>query len=109
MGICLVLMPKAPDYRPFVYGSIWVYAEIVFASCFNNVAQIFFTYTNQNASPATVGLIAYSGVMYNFLVDALIFKLQLVPMQILGVLIALTFSVAAAVFKMKTDGKYNKV
>ena len=32
MGVCLILMPKAPGYRPFVYGSIWVYAEIAFAS-----------------------------------------------------------------------------
>lgn len=38
------------------------------------------TYANQMANPATVGLIAYIGVLYNFMVDLYIFDIAFVPM-----------------------------
>ena len=75
MGLCVLCMPKPANHRPFVYDSLLIYLEIGIASVFNNIAQNLFTYTNQNACPATVGLIAYSGVLYNFLVDVAIFNL----------------------------------
>ena len=75
MGLMVYLTPVAPGRTPFVYDSTSTYVEILIASSFNMVAQNLFTFTNQHACPATVGLIAYSGVFYNFIADVLIFNL----------------------------------
>ena len=64
-----------------------------------------FTFTNQHACPATVGLIAYSGVFYNFLADVLIFNLSFTPLQLIGVTIAISFSIAAATYRMRITDK----
>ena len=80
MGLMVWMTPILPGHTPFHYDSNWTYVEILIASSFNMVAQNLFTFTNQHACPATVGLIAYSGVFYNFLADVLIFNLMFTPL-----------------------------
>ena len=80
MGFMVWMTPILPGHTPFSYDSNWTYVEILIASSFNMVAQNLFTFTNQHACPATVGLIAYSGVFYNFLADVLIFNLMFTPL-----------------------------
>ena len=58
------------------------------------------TYSNQFANPATVGLIGYIGVFYNFLVDLKFFGITFTPIQIVGVTICVTFCVLAAILKI---------
>ena len=84
--------------RPFNYASWWIYLEIVIASICNMLAQSMKTISNQNASPATVSLMCYIGVPYNFVIDWLIFKLDLNVMQVTGVIICLTSSIAGAIY-----------
>ena len=76
MGTCLLVTKGQYQSTPFVYASNWTYLQILVASSFNMMAQNLFTETNQRACPATVGLIAYCGVMYNFLADVLLFHLK---------------------------------
>ena len=76
MGTCLLVTKGQYQSTPFVYESNWTYLQILVASSFNMMAQNLFTETNQRACPATVGLIAYCGVMYNFLADVLLFHLK---------------------------------
>lgn len=59
------------------------------------------TYANQMANPATVGLIAYIGVLYNFMVDLYIFDIAFVPMQLIGVAVTILFSLTAAIYKIR--------
>ena len=60
-----------------------------------------------------MGLIAYTGVLYNFLVDLVIFKVQFTKLQVIGVAICIGFSVSAAIYKIrrqsKTDNKSTKI
>ena len=63
------------------------------------------TYSNQYANPATVGLISYMGVLYNFMVDLIAFDVVFGGLQICGICVCMTFSISAAVYKIKTQGK----
>ena len=103
MGLCVFFGPKPLGHSYFVYDSYWTYLEIFIASFFNYVAQVLFTQTNQRGCPAIVGLIAYSGVLYNFLADVLIFGLQFTSLQLFGVMTAITFSFAAGIHKMTSN------
>ena len=100
MGLCLLATKGQHKSTPFVYDSGMAYLQILAASSFNLMAQNLFTATNQRACPATVGLVAYCGVLYNFLADVLLFHLKFNLLQIVGVSIAIFFSVAAAIYRM---------
>ena len=105
MGTCQLVTMRQYQSTPFKYESGWTYLQILVASSFNMMAQNLFTETNQRACPATVGLIAYCGVFYNFLADVLLFHLKFNLLQIVGVSIAIFFSVAAAIYRMQTTPK----
>lgn len=73
MAVFLVTACTVTSHTPYVYSSGWVYLEILVSSFLNMIGQNLMTYSNQRANPATVGLISYMGVMYNFAVDLAIF------------------------------------
>ena len=47
-----------------------------------------------------MGLIAYTGVLYNFIVDLYIFDLVFTQMQMIGVFICISCSFSAAIYKI---------
>ena len=59
------------------------------------------TYSNQYANPSTVGLILYMGLLYNFLVDLIVFHATFTRLQSIGIAVCVTFSVTAAVYKIR--------
>ena len=98
MAIIILVFFLKSGKIPFNYSSWWIYVEILIASICNMLAQSMKTISNQNASPATVSLMCYIGVPYNFVVDWLIFELDLNVMQVTGVIICLTSSIAGAIY-----------
>ena len=101
MAILLTVMCITKKHVPYNYDSVWVYFEILFCAFLNMVGQNLLTYSNQKANPATVGLISYMGVFYNFLVDLFLFDIKFTQMQIIGVAICMTFSITAAIYKIR--------
>ena len=47
----------------------------------------------------------YMGVAYNFAADLLIFNMHFVKLQVIGVVISLTFSITAALYKIHLQKK----
>ena len=92
---------------PYVYDSWWIYLEMLLAAALNTMAQSLTTYSNQYSNPANVALFAYMSVLYSFLVDITIFGETFTPLQLIGVSITLSFSVAAAIYKFKLENKAN--
>ena len=109
MGVFLVVACIAQKHVPYVYSSGWIYLEVFAAAVANMVGQNIMTISNQYANPATVGLITYMGVLYNFLVDLYIFDIAFTELQLLGVGICLSFSVAAAIYKIRIEQEKEKV
>lgn len=58
------------------------------------------TICNQVANPAFIGLLSYCGIVYNFIVDYFVFDTKFTTMQIVGVLIILSFNVLAGALKL---------
>ena len=67
------------------------------------------TYSNQYANPSTVGLILYMGILYNFLVDLFIFNVTFTTLQLVGIAVCISFSVSAAVYKIRIQMRENEV
>ena len=101
MGIALVVICVKNNHVPYSYDSSYIYVELFLAAFLNMSGQNLMTYANQFANPASVGLISYMGVIYNFFVDLLIFGEVFTGLQIIAVGICLSFSVAAAVYKIQ--------
>ena len=91
----------AKNHVPYNYDYYWIYLEVLACAFLNMVGQNLMTYMNQRANPASVGLIGYMGVLYNVIVDLYIFDVIYVPLQIVGAFVALTFSVLAAIYKIR--------
>ena len=100
LGFCI-----AKQEVPFAYETWWIYFEVLSAAALNMMGQSLTTYSNQYANPATVGLISYMGVAYSFIVDLTIFNSTFTYMQLVGVAITLSFTVAAAIYKIKLQNK----
>ena len=100
MAVVVLVVYLNTGRTPFVYDSWLVYLEILVASVVNMLAQNVATISNQNANPGTVALIAYIGVVYNFLCDYFVFELDLSGMQAIGVAICLVCSVGAAIHRI---------
>lgn len=109
MGITLTVICISTGHVPYTFDSWWIYLEVILSSFLNMCGQNLMTYANQYANPATVGLISYMGVLYNFIVDLLIFGVIFTKLQIIGVAICLSFSVAAAVYKIRKEKREAKL
>ena len=120
-AVMLISYCVAKSHIPYNYDSYWIYLEVLACAFLNMVGQNLMTYSNQRTNPASVGLIGYMGVIYNVVVDLYIFDVIYVPLQIIGTVVALTFSVLAAIYKINkqkekkeeeeaaTDDNYVKV
>ena len=94
---------------PYQYEHYWIYLEILAVAVLNNIGQNLMTYSNQFANPATVGLIGYIGVFYNFLADLYLFGITFIPLQIVGVVICVTFCILAAIYKIYKQRQEEKI
>ena len=104
-GIVLLGFCVAEGEMPYVYESWWIYLEVLISSALGMLGQSLMTYSNQHANPSTVALISYMGVSYTFLVDLTIFNSTFTYLQLIGVAITLSFSVAAAIYKIRIQKK----
>ena len=107
-AIMLMSYCIAKSHVPYQYDSHWIYLEVLACAFLNMCGQNLMTYANQFANPATVGLIAYMGVIYNVIFDLYIFDITFLPLQIIGAVICLTFSILVAIYKIRLQMKKEK-
>jgi hypothetical protein len=81
-----------------VHNNSW--NELVFASIFNYFGVNLLTQSNQVGLPATVALLVYVRVFYNFIFDFLYFEVNFSVLQYVGMAITITFSLTAAAVKL---------
>jgi drug/metabolite transporter (DMT)-like permease len=105
IGIVFLAFCVSKGQVPYVYESWWIYLELLTAAAINMVGQSYNTYSYQHGNPTTVSLINYMGVLYNFLVDLTIFNATFTSLQLTGVSITLSFSVVAAIYKIKLQNE----
>ena len=97
--IILIVVCCVQNHVPYSYDHYWIYLEVLLCAFLNMMGQNLMTYSNQFSNPATVGLIAYMGVAYNFIVDFTVFDITFVTLQIVGVVICMTCSILASAYK----------
>ena len=88
---------------PFEGVSYSSWLLLVIASTFNYVGVNLLTQANQAGLPATVALLVYVRVFYNFISDCLFFEVNFSLLQYVGMAITIAFSLAAAAVKLKQD------
>ena len=81
-----------------VYWSTWL--ELFGASLCNFFAQNIMTIGNQCNNPATIGLITYLSVLYNYIVDVSLFDESFTPVQYAGMILCIGSSFTAAIVKI---------
>ena len=105
MGIYLIAGCISARHIPYLYDEWQVYFMILLCAFLNMVSQNLTTYCNQYSNPGTLGIYMYMGVAYNFAADLLIFDIEFVKLQVIGVAISLTFSITAALYKIHLQKK----
>lgn len=86
-----------------VTWSTWL--QLIGASMCNFLAQNIMTLSNQGGSPASISLIVYFQVFYNYLADLLFFEVSFSKLQYLGMAITVGFSLSAATLKLVEESK----
>jgi drug/metabolite transporter (DMT)-like permease len=79
--------------------------KLMGASMFNFFSQNIITIANQQGNPATVGLITYCQLFYNYLADVLLFSSVFSPLQNLGMILCVGFSLLASGIKLAQESK----
>ncbi len=74
--------------------------ELLGASLSNFIGLNLLTLSNQLGLPATVALLVYIQVFYNYLADLLFFEVNFQFLQYLGMFITMGFSLSAAAIRL---------
>ena len=78
---------------------------LLIAGSTNCVAIFLFTYASQHSKSATVALLRYIGVFFNFMIDLLVFRETFTAMQLFGVALILGTNIASIVLKLINQHK----
>ena len=99
-GIIMVIRSVLDKKLPFNGTNASTYCMILLAGLLNVVGFNLMTIANQKANTATVSVLAYIGLVYSFIADYFVFRIKMEPMQLLGVLITLSFCLLAGIRKI---------
>ena len=103
LSFILVGIYMSKNRIPFIYESWHVYRDILIANIISVAGNFLLLIAYQNANPAFVGIVMYLGIGYNLLADLVLFNAGFSFMQILGISIALFFTIVVAISKMQQD------
>ena len=108
MIVCILLI--CVEYlvggrTPFHGVTVVTTLKMLAASAANFFAVNMFTQANQLGLPATVALLSYVQILYNYLADTIYFNLSFTMMQYVGMLVTLSFMLLIALKKLMDERK----
>jgi drug/metabolite transporter (DMT)-like permease len=96
---------QTASHWPLLGYSTEIYLFFLAAGFFEGLAQNFFAYANQVGDPVTVSILLYVGIVYSFLADTFIFKIDFTSVQLWGVATMLFCNIAVIILKFKSIRK----
>lgn len=99
--VCEIWMTgRYPLQAPSEFNRYWYYTELVLAAASAVMANSLMTVCNKNEKPATIAVVGQSAIGYSFLSDNVFFGTEFEPIQYIGMLVTLSFSVGTGIYKM---------
>lgn len=109
IAISIILLEKLMTGNPFRIYSAQQYGIMMLCCCFDFLNTNAQTLAFQNDSSGFVSLIGYVGILYAFLTDYLIFKLQLSPLAIIGASVILIPTLTVSYFKIREGNRVKRL